>query len=132
MTEEKERSIKPPQEAKESFFGELYINLKLILRLLKDRRVPFWLKLLPIGALIYLLVPFDLFPIVPIDDAMIIWLGGYLFIELCPLDVVSEHLADLRQPIEPAAEDDVPVENVVDAEFTEAPEGASAGEEDSA
>jgi hypothetical protein len=27
----------------------------------------------------------------PIDDALIIWLTTYLFVELCPPDVVDEH-----------------------------------------
>ena len=34
-------------------------QLKLILRLLGDRRVSFWTKLIPFGALIYLVSPVD-------------------------------------------------------------------------
>jgi hypothetical protein len=52
------------------------------------------LKLLPIGSLIYLIVPLD----VPgsIDDALVIWLASYFFIELCPPEVVQEHLEALN------------------------------------
>jgi hypothetical protein len=32
----------------------------------------------------------------PIDDAAIIWLATYLFVELCPPDVVQEHLEALN------------------------------------
>jgi hypothetical protein len=32
----------------------------------------------------------------PIDDAAVIWLATYLFVELCPPDVVQEHLDALK------------------------------------
>jgi hypothetical protein len=79
-------------------FRELSLRLKLILRLMGDRRVNLLVKLLPIGALFYLVVP-DLAP-GPIDDALILWLGGYLFIELCPPAIVAEHLRALTSVIE--------------------------------
>ena len=50
-------------------------------------------KLLPIGSLVYLVIP-DIVP-GPIDDAALIWLAMYLFVELCPPDVVQEHLDEL-------------------------------------
>jgi len=75
---------------------EIYQNVRLILRLLKDSRVNTLLKLLPVGALLYLLMPADLIPINPIDDGLVLWLGGYLFIELCPDEVVEEHRKALR------------------------------------
>jgi uncharacterized membrane protein YkvA (DUF1232 family) len=78
--------------------GDITARIKLIWRLMSDRRVSVVLKLLPLSTLIYLVVPTDLFPINPIDDAMIIWLGTYLFVELCPPDVVQEHMTNL-QPI---------------------------------
>jgi uncharacterized membrane protein YkvA (DUF1232 family) len=92
MTDKKSQSLNLPKKAKEGFFREFYNNLKLIIRLLKDSRVNFWLKILPIGALIYLVFPMDFFPINPLDDALVVWLGGYLFIELCPEDIVREHM----------------------------------------
>jgi hypothetical protein len=76
------------------FFQELTLRIKLILKLLGDRRVNPLLKILPIGSLIYLIVP-DLVP-GPIDDAAVIWLATYLFVELCPPDVVQEHLEALK------------------------------------
>ncbi len=90
------------------FFQELGMNFKLILRLIRDRRVNPLLKLLPIGSLVYLVVP-DLAP-TPIDDAAVIWLGSVLFVELCPADVVQEHRDALR--------------SVVDGEFREVKEGS--------
>jgi hypothetical protein len=73
-------------------------RLKLILRLLADRRVNPLVKLIPIGTLIYLVWPDPIFG--PIDDAAAIWLGTYLFVELCPPDVVREHRDSLTSVIE--------------------------------
>lgn len=76
---------------------QLGMRARLILRLLKDGRVHPLLKLLPIGSLVYLLVP-DLAP-GPLDDAAILWLGAYLFVELCPPEVVAEHRRELEETI---------------------------------
>jgi len=93
MTTKTNRSL---DQAKEGFFNELYHNLRLIIRLVRDGRVNFFFKLLPIGALLYWVIPFDFFPVNPLDDALVIWLGFSLFLELCPDDVVEEHRAALR------------------------------------
>jgi len=79
--------------------------IKLIGLLIKDRRVNFFLKLLPIASLIYLIIPFDLapgltFPIIgALDDAAILWIGTSLFISLCPENVVEEHKRSLEKVI---------------------------------
>ena len=80
-------------------FNEIVQRGKLILRLLGDKRVNPLLKLLPIGSLVYLVVPLDFLPVNPVDDALVVWLGGFLFIELCPPDVVQEHMAVLNQVV---------------------------------
>lgn len=79
-------------------FDQIGARLKLILRLMKDSRVNPLLKLLPIGSLLYMIIP-DLAP-GPIDDAAIIWIGAYLFVELCPPDIVEEHRQELESIIE--------------------------------
>lgn len=94
MAEKGNRSL---NQAKEGFFRDLYQNLRLIIRLMGDSRVNFLLKILPIGALVYLVVPFDLVPVNPLDDALVIWGGCALFLELCPGDVVEEHRRALYQ-----------------------------------
>jgi uncharacterized membrane protein YkvA (DUF1232 family) len=102
------------------FFQDLVLRLKLILRLMGDRRVNFLLKLLPIGALIYLVSPIDLLPgaVLPVvgalDDAAVLWLGAILFVSLCPDDVVQEHMNALQ--------------NVVSGTWRDAPEQAETGE----
>jgi hypothetical protein len=92
MSDKNNRKITFPQNG--GFFQGLSLRLKLILRLLGDNRVNPMLKLLPIGSIVYLVVP-DIVP-GPIDDAAVIWLATYLFVELCPPDVVQEHLEALN------------------------------------
>jgi len=92
MPDKNERKITFPQN--KGFFPDLTLRIKLILKLIGDGRVNPFLKLLPIGSLIYLVVP-DIAP-GPIDDAAVIWLATYLFVELCPPDVVQEYLDELN------------------------------------
>jgi uncharacterized membrane protein YkvA (DUF1232 family) len=93
MAEKGNRSL---NQAKEGFFRDLYQNLRLIIRLMGDGRVNLLVKILPIGALLYWVVPFDFLPVNPLDDALVIWLGCALFLELCPDAVVKEHQDALR------------------------------------
>lgn len=87
------------------FFQDLVLRIKLILRLIGDRRVNFLLKLLPIAAAIYVISPVDLIPgaVIPfigaLDDAVVIWLGTTLFVTLCPDDVVQEHTNTLQKVV---------------------------------
>lgn len=114
---------KPPRDMVPSdggFFHELSLRIRLILRLMKDRRVSPFLKLLPIGSLVYLFFP-DLV-IGPLDDAMVIWLGGYLFVELCPPQVVEAHLNELRRVIPANWRDPDEAANTVEGEYKEVKE----------
>ncbi|OGO62273.1 MAG: hypothetical protein A2030_03960 [Chloroflexi bacterium RBG_19FT_COMBO_50_10] len=92
MSEKSNRKITISQNG--GFLQDLTLRIKLILRLMGDSRVSPMLKLLPIGSLAYLVVP-DI-AIGPIDDAAVIWLATYLFVELCPPAVVQEHLEALK------------------------------------
>lgn len=82
-------------------FRDFALRSRLILRLMADGRVNFLLKLLPVGALAYLISPVDFIPaaVAPIigtaDDIAIVWMGMYLFLEMCPPNVVREHLKNL-------------------------------------
>lgn len=99
------------------FLKELVLRIKLILRLMGDRRVNPFFKLIPVATLLYLVLPFDIPG--PVDDAAVLWLGNSLFVELCPQGVVQEHLDQLKQiptihyTATPGSGE------VVDAEFTE-------------
>jgi uncharacterized membrane protein YkvA (DUF1232 family) len=115
------------------FFQDLVLRLKLILRLMGDRRVNFLLKLLPVGALIYLVSPIDLIPgaVLPVigalDDAVVLWLGATLFVALCPDDVVQEHMNALQKVVTGTWRDAPEQEGtgeVIEAESREAPDDA--------
>jgi hypothetical protein len=91
MSNNNDRKIAP---RKSGFFYDLTSRARLIGRLMMDSRVNPFIKLLPVGSLLYLLFP-DLV-IGPVDDALLMWLGTYLFVELCPPSVVQEHLNQLQ------------------------------------
>ena len=91
----KHRAVIPSEG---STFGDVALRLKLVGRLMLDRRVPGLLKLLPIGSLVYLLAP-DLLPFNPVDDVAVIWGALYFFIELAPSHVVEEHVKALSTTV---------------------------------
>jgi hypothetical protein len=91
MSENKERKIALPPG---NVFNDILLRIKLVWRLMGDSRVSPLLKALPVGTILYLVFP-DLAP-GPIDDAAVIWLGAYLFVELCPPWVVQEHMEALH------------------------------------
>lgn len=77
---------------------ELTLRLKLIARLMGDRRVGLVAKLLPVASLAYLISPVDAvsLPIIgAVDDIAVLWLASYFFLEMCPVDVVKEHVKNL-------------------------------------
>ena len=81
-----------------SFFSTIADEIRLVLRLMADRRVNPFLKILPIGTVLYFFIP-DLI-LGPIDDALILGIGTYLFIELCPPHIVEEHREALRNIVD--------------------------------
>ena len=56
-----------------------------------------FLKILPVGTLVYVFSPVDILSLNPVDDAFVIWIGTTLFVELCTPQVVEEHMQALRQ-----------------------------------
>jgi uncharacterized membrane protein YkvA (DUF1232 family) len=86
--------------------AEVVKNIKLIWRLLNDRRVPPWLKMIIPAILLYLLFPVDIVPDVApglgqLDDIAVILLGLKLFIEMCPEEIVRQHLDELASVASP-------------------------------
>ena len=114
MSDQKPRQLIPGG----GFFQSLAVRIKLVYRLLTDPRVSPLLKLLPLGSLLYLIIPE---PIVgPIDDATVIGLGLVLFVELCPQAIVEEHMAELTSVIPGEWKDiDDTGGDVVDADYRE-------------
>ena len=113
MSDNKPKKLTVPQGG---MLRSVILQVKLILRLLGDSRVSFWTKLIPLGTLIYLVSPIDLIMGIPgvaaLDDAAIVWFGSNLFVELCPPEVVKEHLSALQSNLDDSDE-------IIDAETTD-------------
>ena len=99
----------------------LIYQVTLIFRLMRDPRVSPFLKALPIAALIYLLIPIDLLPINPLDDGLILWIGGALFITLCPSGIVQEHKIEIQNPFSSHKKNGQPSKEVIDAQYKDVP-----------
>jgi uncharacterized membrane protein YkvA (DUF1232 family) len=75
--------------------------LRLIWRLMRDVRVPIYLKAMLVLAMLYVLSPVDLLPasflllIGVVDDLAVILLAIKYFLRWCPEAVVMDHLAAL-------------------------------------
>lgn len=115
MPDKKNRKIVVP--ASRGMTRDFVDRLKLIFKLMGDPRVSPWVKLIPIGALAYLISPIDLIMGIPgidaLDDAAVLWIGSSLFVELCPPDVVQEHMQNLGSNLGDTSGD------VVDADVTD-------------
>jgi len=113
----KEKPIAP--RSRWGSIGDVIRSLRVSWRLFKDRRVPIWLKGIPILALVYLLWPLDLLTdLAPglgqVDDLTLILLSLVLFIGLCPPQLVAEHQGQSKALTKVS---DVPDEEVIDTTF---------------
>jgi uncharacterized membrane protein YkvA (DUF1232 family) len=95
---------------------KLYFEFRLTLRLLRDRRVPLWSKVIPVAAFAYVLMPFDIIPdfilvIGQLDDLTILYAAFRFFRQFSPPHVVDEHAQALITGQEKAREDVVEVKN---------------------
>ena len=81
----------------------------LFLRLMLDKRVPFKLKILPILAIVYLLLPWDFLPdLIPligwIDDIVVLIASIGIFFIFGPLSILTRnieqnHDSDNERPV---------------------------------
>jgi uncharacterized membrane protein YkvA (DUF1232 family) len=97
------KRLRDPRQAA-GLLSEILKQGRLILRLLGDGRVPIWPKLIIPGTIAYVLSPIDILsdPILglgQLDDVAIVIIGLKLFVELCPSDIVQEHLDKLSSVI---------------------------------
>lgn len=93
----------PNQSARPNMniFMSLVNRLRLTWRLMKDGRVPIFLKVIPFAPIAYLLWPVDLLPdlfpfLGQLDDLGMFIVGMETFIALAPREVVQEHQAALE------------------------------------
>jgi uncharacterized membrane protein YkvA (DUF1232 family) len=74
----------------------LVLQCRLATRLLREPRVSLATKALPVGVVLYLILPFDISPdLIPVigqlDDIVVAILGLEAFLYLCPRDAVAYH-----------------------------------------
>ena len=112
MAERKNRKISVPAQG--GMTRDVVNRFKLIFKLMADPRVNPLVKLIPVGSLVYLISPIDLIMGIPgvaaLDDAAILWFGSNLFVELCPPEVVREHMQALGSNLEDDSDDIVDVD----------------------
>lgn len=81
------------------FLGEMFNQLRLTFRLLKDPDVPIYLKVIPFSAIAYWLFPLEgaVNPLLltPVDDIALFVVSITTFIQLAPAHVVEKHRAAL-------------------------------------
>jgi len=87
-----------PRDRGPRWWPALVKNVRLGWRLLRDPLVPGWTKLIPLGALLYVVLPNDLIPDVlfglgQLDDLGVLLLALRMFISMCPAQIVQRHLA---------------------------------------
>lgn len=107
-----QRGQTPDVKRTAGFLSGIIAQARLVWRLLTDRDVPTWVKLIPPLALLYLIFPIDLVPdpvlgLGQLDDLAIILLGLKLFIEMSPRSVVQRHRDDIAGSMPPEPEGEV-------------------------
>ncbi len=96
------RESPPAPGERVNMLTEAIRELRLCWRLLRDGRVPAWVKTVPIVALLYVLSPLDLIPDLPVlginqlDDVAVLILGFRLFVALSPADLVAQLRREIR------------------------------------
>lgn len=87
-------------------------ELFLIARLMLDRRVPLWVKIIPLLTVLYILSPIDLSPdpilgLGQLDDTLTLLIGLNLFMALCPREVVEQLRRGVKRESTPDPEAEV-------------------------
>jgi uncharacterized membrane protein YkvA (DUF1232 family) len=121
MTAPDPRKPRQPIPYRTSVFVRIANYLKLFWRLLLDPRVSILLKLIPFAAFVYGVSPLDwVIPVV--EDLLIAVLGVYLFVELCPTEIVAQHRQAIEGVLEGKARDaqddeKIAEEDIIEGEF---------------
>jgi hypothetical protein len=101
---------------RESLIDRLGIEIQVIEKLYLDRRMPFWLKLVPVLGLAFAVNPVD-FPTFW-DDLIVLVVSLVVFIEFAPRGLAEEKRREIRNTIDAEwREAAAKQENVIDGEF---------------
>ncbi|MCA9917202.1 MAG: DUF1232 domain-containing protein [Anaerolineales bacterium] len=85
-----------PNMVNPNYWKKTWTEIKLVGQLMKDGRVPMYIKVLPVVVTLYLISPFDLIPgflpvIGQLDDFGLLLMSLSAFIRLAPPEVVDEY-----------------------------------------
>ena len=99
----------------QGFWREMWRQARLAWYLIRSPEVPLYLKVLPVLAVIYVLLPTDfipdVFPVIgQLDDITALLLGTKVFIELAPQDVVVRFMQRARESA-PDTSDEEQIDN---------------------
>ena len=125
-----EKDDRTPIRASGGFIHELILRIKLFFLLFKDARINLIIKSIPLIAMGYVLMPINIPG--PFDEVGVLVIGYYLFVELCPTNIVEEHMINLRNPTLVKMYQPPNPDSIVDAEYEEVEEpvkGKRDGEE---
>jgi uncharacterized membrane protein YkvA (DUF1232 family) len=74
-------------------------QLRLIAELMRDARVPLWMRAIPVLGFLYLISPIELLPDISLlpfgilDDLVVILVCLTIFMAIAPQDVVDDHVS---------------------------------------
>ena len=98
--------------------SNMWVTLKrqarLIVELMRDRRVPIWMRAIPILGFVYLVSPIELLPDVALlpfgilDDLVVIVICLTIFLAIVPQEIVKDHASWLNAA-------DISIEDLQDA-----------------
>lgn len=100
-----------PKNTDGGFISDVILKIRLVIKLIQDDRINIWLKAIPVFCLIYLIVPIDLL-FGPIDDAIVLYFGMDMFINLCPKEIVNAYILNLK-----GQNGNKSPEDIIDGEF---------------
>lgn len=101
-----------PRVKDPGFWKEIWEQVRLVWLLLRDNEVPGYMKLLPLAAIAYVIMPVDLISdFIPglgqLDDLTAVLVGAKMFIEMAPQDIVNRHIRAMRMQFNSANLDDL-------------------------
>ena len=83
----------------------LRAKMRFLRMLILDRRLPWYIRVLPLAVLVYWISPVDLIPFFPFDDVAIALLVLAMMIWLTPRDLISQLLSDAESSSPPGRQD---------------------------
>ena len=106
------------------FFREVWQQIRLVYYLLRDPEVPFYWKLVPFTAVLYLLWPVDFLPdlivgLGQLDDVTALLVGAKIFIEMAPPHVVARYMEQIQAADGLFTADDVDQKIIIDPQPVE-------------